>query len=102
MGRFMGLCAAAVLVAACAADPPRLAQEMDALVGKADKAYFVGKYGRPDKQATLSEGVDFWEYRFYGRRYTPSSGELFSNVDRVRLTFTRGVLTSWSGAGEME
>ena len=102
MGRFLRLCMVSALVAACAADPPRLEQELDALLGKADKAYFVAKYGRPDKQAVLGEGVDFWEYRFYGRRHTASTGDLFSNIDRVRLTFTRGVLTSWSGAGEQE
>jgi len=50
---------------------------MDALIDKADKTYFASKYGPPDKQATVSDGVEVWEYRLNKQKYTSSTGYRF-------------------------
>ncbi len=85
----------AVAVTACAAGSARFAQEMNAQVGKGTKSYFVDKYGPPDKQAIVSEGVEVWEYRLDEQKYTSSTGYRFSTFDRLRLTFTGVTLSAW-------
>jgi hypothetical protein len=102
MKRLLGLCLTAILIAGCATGPSRFALEMDPLVGKADKGYFVDKYGPPDKQAIVRDGVEVWEYRLGEQKFTSSTGYRFSTFDRMRLTFARGVLSAWSHTGVTE
>lgn len=92
----------AVVIAACAGGPSRQSQEMDSLVGKGSKSYFVDKYGPPDKQATVSDEVEVWEYRLNEQKYTSNTGYRFATFERLRLTFTRGTLSKWSRSSETE
>lgn len=69
--------------------------EMNALVGMADKKLMVEKYGPPDKQATIDDGTDYWEYRLNEQKFTSTTGYRFSTYDRLRLTFKKGTLQSW-------
>lgn len=71
------------------------ATEMNALVGIADKKLMVERYGPPDKQATIDDGTDYWEYRLNEQKFTSTTGYRFSTYDRLRLTFKRGTLQSW-------
>lgn len=99
MNRLLNLCVATLWVAGCASYPPPDAKAMDALVGKADKAYFVKKYGPPDRQTGVGEGVDLWEYRLTFQKPTGAASDKSLAFDRLRLTFSRGLLSTWSGAG---
>lgn len=92
MEKFLALLLAVVL-SGCAtpqADP------LTGLTGVADKAYFVDRYGPPDKQVAVESGVDVWEYRLNEQRYTSGTGYRFSTYDRLRATFKDGKLLKWS------
>ena len=88
------------LASGCAGTANReFAAELRPLVGKADKAYFLEKYGDPDKRTAVDLHTDMWEYSFgqqslndFGARGNLSTGT------RLRLTFKDGILSSWQAA----
>ena len=92
----IGVWIAILILSACAAGSSNFTQEMDSLVGKGDKKFFVGKYGPPDKQATIDEGEEVWEFRLNEQKYTSPTGYRFSTFDRLRLSFSKGKLAGWS------
>ena len=80
----------------------KYAQEMDSLIGSGNKKLFVDKYGPPDKQATLDEGEEVWEYRLDEQKYTSSTGYRFATFDLLRLSFKGGKLSGWSKTSEVK
>ena len=102
MVRALVLGLALVLLFGCAAGSSRYAEEMDALIGKADKKTFVDRYGLPDKQAAVDATTEVWEYRLNEQKYTSATGYRFSTFDRLRLSFKDGRLYSWSREAVME
>ena len=52
-------------VLGCASTQTReFARDLDPVVGRADKAYFIQKYGEPDRRSALDAATDVWEYNF--------------------------------------
>jgi hypothetical protein len=92
----------AMLLVGCASGGSRYADEMNALIGKADKETIVSTYGPPDKQAAVTANVEVWEYRLDEQKFTSNTGYRFSTHDRLRLTFKDGRLQSWSRKGVTE
>src|SRR5262245_29963768 len=94
---------AAGCLAGCAGSARReFARELDPLVGRVDKAYFLEKYGEPIKQTSLNTQTDVWEYSFghtnlndYGARGNVTTSTL------VQLVFRNGTLTSWQATARM-
>jgi len=86
----------AVLLLCGCAGGSRYTEEMNALIGNADKKTFVDKYGPPDKQAVVDGATEAWEYHLNEQRYTSPTGYRFSTYDRLRLMFKDGKLQSWS------
>jgi len=81
----------------CAGTEARqFARDLNPVVGKADKAYFVEKYGQPDKRTAVDGATDVWEYRFAGERLNDHAtrGNLATST-LLRLTFRNGTLSSW-------
>lgn len=76
----------------CAAPRAPLSEELAGLVGVVDKAYFVNRFGPPDKQAVIDSETEVWEYRLNEQRYTSATGYRFVTLDRLRVTFRRGKL----------
>ena len=80
----------------------QFARELDPLVGHADKAYFIEKYGEPIRQSSTGSQTDVWEYSFghtnlndYGARGNVITSTL------VRLFFKDGTLSSWQAIDRM-
>ena len=90
------------LLGACAGSGRSDTEQLNGLVGKANKAYFVEKLGPPDKQAAIESNTDVWEYRLDEQKYTSSTGYRFSTFKRLRLTFRNGTLASWSQSSETQ
>jgi hypothetical protein len=80
----------------------RLTVELNPLIGKADKAYFIDKYGEPDKRTAVDATTDVWEYRFGEVKLNDyaSRGNL-STVTLLRATFKNGVLASWQASNAL-
>lgn len=91
-----------ITIGACASSGTRDAEQFNSLIGKANKAYFVEKFGPPDKQANIESNTDVWEYRLDENKYTSSTGYRFSTFKRLRLTFRDGTLSSWNQSSEMQ
>ena len=95
---------AIVAISACATSEKRqFARDLNPVIGKANKAYFIEKYGEPDKRTAVDTTTDVWEYKFgeeslseYGAR-----GNI-STVTLVRLTFRNGVFASWQTANALK
>ncbi len=85
-----------VLATACAAGRSKYADEMNLMIGNADKERVVAKYGPPDKHIALNGATEVWEYRLNEQKYTSPTGYRFSTFDRLRLTFKEGVLSNWN------
>jgi hypothetical protein len=91
-------------VLGCAGTENReFARELAPMVGRADKAYFIEKYGEPDKRSALDAQTDVWEYSFgqenlidYGAR-----GNL-STSTTLRLTFKDGKFSGWQAVNRMK
>ena len=75
--------------------------ELPALVGVADKAYFANRFGPPDKQVEIEAGTEMWEYRLGEQKFTSNTGYRFSTNERLRLTFREGRLIKWSIEGKV-
>ena len=90
------------LLAACANGSGSDTAQLNGLIGKANKAYFVEKLGPPDKQAAIEPNTDVWEYRVDEQKYTSSTGYRFSTFMRLRLTFRDGMLVSWKESSEIQ
>jgi hypothetical protein len=87
----------------CATSETRqFARELNPAIGKADKAYFVEKYGEPDKRTAVDLTTDVWEYHFGGERLNEhaSRGNLATST-LLRLTFTSGTLSSWQASNAL-
>lgn len=88
----------------CASSETReFALQLNPLVGRADKAYFIEKYGQPDKRSALDSQTDVWEYSFgqeqlgtYGARGNLTTSTL------LRLTFKNGTLSAWRAGNTMK
>jgi len=87
----------------CAGSQTReFARELDPLVGHADKAYFIEKYGEPDKRSALDAQMDVWEYNFGQTRLSDfGARSTLSTSTWLRLTFKNGTLSSWQAANRM-
>jgi hypothetical protein len=82
--------------AGCATDDTRLfKRQLDPLIGKADKEFFIEKYGEPVARSRIDNHTDMWEFstneKTLGERPT---GNLTMST-RLRLTFKDGILASW-------
>lgn len=89
-------------IAACASGGKSEAEQLNGLIGEANKSYFVEKLGPPDKQAAIASNTDVWEYRLDEQKFTSSTGYRFSTFRRLRLTFRDGTLASWNQSSETE
>lgn len=87
---------------ACAGSGRSDTDQLNGLIGKANKVYFVEKLGPPDKQAAIESNTDVWEYRLDEQKYTSSTGYRFSTFKRLRLTFRDGMLVSWNQSSETQ
>ena len=103
-GRRWFLLLAALLAIAtaggCAGGETRqYSSQLTPLVGKADKAYFIEKYGEPDKRTVTDAATETWEYRFGTQNLNDygSRGNL-TTATQLRLTFRNGILASWQAA----
>lgn len=101
MNRLATLCLVVFLLSACAGgtssrSAASYTQEMNGQIGKAEKIYFVEKYGPPEKQAVVDQRTEVWEYRLDEQKYTSQTGYRFATFDRLRITFTEGKLSGWS------
>jgi hypothetical protein len=98
------LALALVAILGCASTETReFARQLAPLVGHADKAYFIEKYGEPDKRSGLDSQTDVWEYNFgqerlgnYGTRSNLSTSTL------LRLTFKNGTLSAWQSTNALK
>jgi hypothetical protein len=88
----------------CAGNETRqYARELNPAVGKADKAYFIEKYGEPEKRITVDPATDIWEYRFGEDRlsdHATRSNLVMSTL--LRLTFRNGTFTSWQASNTLK
>ena len=83
--------------AGCATNDTRLfARQLDPLIGKADKEFFVEKYGEPVAKNRIDSHTDMWEFSTSEKSLSerPIGGNLTMST-RLRLTFKDGVLASW-------
>jgi len=90
-------------VLGCAGTPNReFARDLAPMVGRVDKAYFIEKYGEPDKRIALDVQTDVWEYNFGGERLSEygARGNLTTST-LLRLTFKNGTFTSWQALNRM-
>jgi hypothetical protein len=91
------LAAALVAAAGCAGNETRAyAKDLDPLVGRAPKDYFIEKYGEPEKRTRIDAHTDVWEFRVSDNPVT--TGNLRGAVGvstLLRLTFKDDKLASW-------
>jgi hypothetical protein len=91
------LLAALAAGAGCATNDTRLiARQLDPLIGKADKEYFIEKYGEPVAKTRVDGRIDVWEFSVSEKTLSdrPTGGNLTTST-RLRATFKDGVLASW-------
>jgi len=91
------LLAALAAGAGCATDDTRLiARQLDPLIGKADKDYFVEKYGEPVSKTRVDGRTDVWEFIVSEKTTSDRAVGPKSTIStRLRTTFKDGVLASW-------
>ena len=67
-----------------------------------DKAYFIEKYGDPDKKIAIDNLTDAWEYSFGHQRLSEygARGNLSTAV-LLRLTFKNGILVDWRAVNKV-
>ncbi len=83
--------------AGCAGNETReYAKVLDPLIGRADKAYMIERYGEPDKRTRVDAHTDIWEFRTsdvplsaYGSRGNTAVSTL------LRVTFTDDRMSAW-------
>jgi hypothetical protein len=83
--------------AGCATNDTReFARRLDPLIGKADKEFFVEKYGEPVAKDRIDSHTDVWEFSVSERALSerPGTGNLAMST-RLRVTFKDGILASW-------
>ncbi len=76
--------------------------DLNPLIGKADKAYFIEKYGEPDKRTAIDAATDVWEYKFGEMKLNDyaSRGNM-TTATLLRATFKNGVLASWQASNAL-
>jgi len=81
----------------CATDDTRLvARQLDPLIGKADKDYFIEKYGEPVAKNRIDGRTDVWEFSTSERSVSDRpTGNNLTLSTRLRITFKDGILASW-------
>jgi len=81
----------------CATNDTRLfARQLDPLIGKADKEYFIEKYGEPVSKTRIDGRTDVWEFIVAERTTSDRTVGPKSTIStRLRATFKDGVLASW-------
>ena len=81
----------------CATNDSRLvARQLDPLIGKADKDYFIEKYGLPVAKNTIDGRTDVWEFSTSERSLSERpAGSNLTLSTRLRITFKDGILASW-------
>jgi len=83
--------------AGCASNDTRLlARQLDPLIGKADKEFFIEKYGEPVAKTKVDGRTDVWEFSISEKTVgdRPTGGNTTIST-RLRATFKDGVLASW-------
>jgi hypothetical protein len=83
--------------AGCASNETRqLARRLDPLIGKADKDFFIERYGEPVARTRLDSRTDLWEFVVSETPVSdrPSGGNLTTST-RLRVTFKDGILAAW-------
>ncbi|MEO7157981.1 MAG: hypothetical protein ABI039_10485, partial [Vicinamibacterales bacterium] len=92
----------AVILGCASTETKEFARQLNPLVGHADKAYFIEKYGQPDRRSTLDSQSDVWEYRFSGENLNAygTRGNL-STATLLRLTFRNGTLSAWQATNTL-
>jgi len=83
--------------AGCATNDTRLiARQLDPLIGKADKEFFIEKYGEPVSKTRVDGRTDVWEFSVSERAMSDRAiGPNTTISTRLRATFKDGVLASW-------
>jgi hypothetical protein len=87
----------------CATPDTRLyARQLDPLIGKADKDFFIEKYGDPVARDRVDSHIDVWEFVASERPLNdrPGGGNL-TMITRLRLTFKDGILSAWQASNSM-
>lgn len=80
----------------CANRYDQFGVDMDRMIGSANKATLVERYGLPEKQVTLDKSNEVWEYHLNKNNYTSGTGYRFSTYDKLTITFKDGKLSTWS------
>ena len=91
------LLAALAAGAGCASSDTRLiARQLDPLIGKADKEFFVEKYGEPVSKTRVDGRTDVWEFIVADKVVSDRAVGANTTIStRLRTTFKDGVLASW-------
>jgi hypothetical protein len=85
---------ALVALTGCGANETRTyARELDPLVGRAPKDYFIEKYGDPSKRTRVDAHTDIWEFQVSDVTSNMRGGSTVSTM--LRLTFKDDKLASW-------
>jgi hypothetical protein len=93
-----------VAVLGCAGTQNReFARDLTPMVGRVDKAYFIEKYGEPDKRSALDAQTDVWEYNF-GQEHLSDYGARgnLSTSTTLRLTFKDGKFSAWQAVNRIK
>jgi len=87
----------------CAGNESRqFTRELAPLVGRADKAYFVEKYGEPLRRTPVDATTEVWDYRFGEESLNDyaSRGNLTTST-LLRLTFRNGILSTFQASNTL-
>lgn len=87
---------ALVLLFGCASSGPSYKEQMDALLGTADKVYFAQKLGPPSNRIRVNENTEVWEYITNEIRGISTTGYQYHFYDQLLLTFKDDKLDAWS------
>lgn len=91
----------ALLLSGCVSTDVSIQQQLDAMVGTADKSACIEKFGLPDNTLAL-DSREIWEYKLNLHNYTSPTGYRFSTYDLLRLTFENERVKSWSMKHEVK
>jgi hypothetical protein len=100
--RVLTVCAMGFMSACASTENREMAREIAPLVGHADKAYFLDKYGDPDKRTSVDNVTDVWEYTFGQQRLSDfGARSTLSTAVLVRLTFRNGILVDYRASNRV-